>query len=445
MDDAKPEWSHPEWAQLERAVLAGLLEKPERIWELDLESKHFFLPMHGAIFEVIAEVASSGHKGQVDWMTVATKVKERGPWSVGSYDLVEMQERWEGALGLHGRAKALRNYWLRSQLKGTLSTLTQRAIDESQDTADVMVDAIAAIQDLLKGKTTASWSKNYGMAMLERAAQLLTMKPGESLDVKTGLYSLDLQIGGLPRPGLTLVGGRLSRGKSAFLRNVAENVARQGKGSVEFFSAEDSLQAIADRALASATNIELRTLRQRQFDKAGEERLLQIGHAIGAFGNFNVHDKPALTTKDIREVCLRRRMAGPISLIVVDYIQRLGDRPRAGEKRHEVIGRMAKLLRDLAGETGAAMLCGAQLGRSAEEKKEPSLTDLRESGDLEQDADVVLLIGGVQDPDTPGMKLLIAKQRNGPIGAVDLIFERAVQRITDPTEPDEPSLFGYSS
>ncbi|MFO0938836.1 MAG: DnaB-like helicase C-terminal domain-containing protein [Gemmataceae bacterium] len=255
----------------------------------------------------------------------------------------------------------------------------------------------------------------------------------------TGFSEIDDCTGGLRDGYLIILAARPSVGKSAFAGLIAKNVAEDGK-NVLFFSLEMSEVELTERMLAATSRVPMPAIRgHRKLNHVEADQIFNV--LTGQFPklNFSFIDRRGITTRDLAsDARTYARQSGGISLVVVDYLQLLKpENPR--DPRHLQVGMAAKALRNLAGELKCPVLCLAQLNREPESRGgEPKLSDLRDSGEIEQDADVVLLLHRKSsDPTLPIQEIdvLIAKNRNGPTGKVELTYQRALTKFTQKPIP----------
>jgi replicative DNA helicase len=258
--------------------------------------------------------------------------------------------------------------------------------------------------------------------------------------VDTHFTDYDSMSGGLHNGELVILAARPSMGKTAFALNVAENVALLGHAPVLFVSLEMSGIELADRLLCSVARVNGHKLRNGSITQEDRKRLVEKAVEISGAPLY-VDDSPSRTVSEIAAVARRiRQREKALGLIVVDYLQLIEpDNPK--DPRQEQVAKIARRLKGLAREAGVPVLCLAQLNRQAEEGKDhrPRLSHLRESGAIEQDADVVMFVhreeyyhrGDEASQYAGQAEIIIAKQRNGPIGEVELTWEKEFTRFQD--------------
>ncbi len=273
--------------------------------------------------------------------------------------------------------------------------------------------------------------------------------------VRSSFTALDDLLDGFQRSDLIIIGGRPSMGKTSFALNIARNAAVEQKACVALFSLEMARESLVSRMLSSETGINLRRVR---FEERTEDEERRIMDATGVLSDSAIYidDTPMIRMAELRSKALRLDYERPIDLIIVDYLQLMEGEGR-GENRVQEISNISRSLKGLARELNAPIIAVSQLSREVEHRlsHEPQLSDLRESGSIEQDADIVLFIYREeyynpneedwlkqhQEQEYPREEadIIIAKHRNGPTGRIKLRFKRNVAKFYNVSSP-EPSL-----
>ncbi|WKZ37665.1 MAG: replicative DNA helicase [Anaerolineales bacterium] len=262
----------------------------------------------------------------------------------------------------------------------------------------------------------------------------LSKRPGDFHGVPTGFYDLDKLLGGLQPSDLLIIAGRPGQGKTGFLLSIAKNAALTHKKHVAIFSLEMSNEQVVQRLIAQETGIDSQRLRT---GKLLENEWPLFTHAIEVFSDTHIYldDTPAITPLQLRTKCRRLHMEFGIDLVIVDYLQLMGGDSR-NDNRVQEVSHISRNLKVLARELNVPVLTAAQLSRAVEQRtdKRPVLSDLRESGSLEQDADIVMFIYRPdqyeKDSDKQNIaQILVSKHRNGPVGEVELIFRGALAKF----------------
>jgi len=256
---------------------------------------------------------------------------------------------------------------------------------------------------------------------------MLSARSDEIFGVPTGLIDLDRLLGGMQKSDLLIVAGRPASGKTGFLLTVAKNTAIIHKKHVAIFSLEMSNEQLVQRMIAQETNINTQRLRSGKIE---EHEWDSFAQAVEVLSNTKIFldDTPALTPFQLRTKCRRMHLEHHIDLILVDYIQLMSGDTRT-ENRVQEVSYISRNLKTLARELNVPVLAAAQLSRAVEQRsdKRPMLSDLRESGSLEQDADVVMFLHKKEDDTAETdrsqlVELMVAKHRNGPTKNIELIF-----------------------
>ena len=262
----------------------------------------------------------------------------------------------------------------------------------------------------------------------------LSKRPEDFQGVPTGFYDLDKMLGGLQPSDLLIVAGRPGQGKTGFLLSVAKNAGLTHKKHVAIFSLEMSNEQVVQRLIAQETGIDSQRLRTGKLTE-GEWPLFT--HAIEVFSDTNIYldDTPAITPLQLRTKCRRLHLEFGLDLIIVDYLQLMAGDTR-NDNRVQEVSQISRSLKVLARELNVPVLTAAQLSRAVEQRsdKRPVLSDLRESGSLEQDADIVMFIyrPDQYEKDTEKhnvAEIIVSKHRNGPVGSVELIFRGALAKF----------------
>jgi len=262
----------------------------------------------------------------------------------------------------------------------------------------------------------------------------LAKRPEEIHGVPTGFIDLDKMLSGLQPSDLLIIAGRPGQGKTGFLLSVAKNAALTHKKHVAIFSLEMSNEQVVQRLIAQETGIDSQRLRN---GKLTQEEWPLFTHAIEVMSDTKIFldDTPAITPLQLRTKCRRLHMEFNLDLVIVDYIQLMGGESR-NENRVQEVSFISRSLKVLARELNVPVLAAAQLSRAVEQRtdKRPVLSDLRESGSIEQDADIVMFIyrPDQYEKDTAKQniaEIIIAKHRNGPVGSVELIFRSALAKF----------------
>jgi len=442
-------------AQAEMAVLGSILLKPDVCDEvvLVLRPDDFYDDAHAKLFECMLGMHDAGRK--IDITLLVDELKRQGNYEKlgGAQFLAGIGEAVPTAAHVAHYANIVRTDATSRSLIDASTEILRDAYDPGNDPRVLLGQAeqkIFAILDRRGASNVSSITDILQDAMDRIEARLRGEHVGSGVD--TGFKDLDDLMGGLHNSELVILAARPSMGKTAFAMNIAENVALYQRQPVLFVSLEMSSIELADRLLCSVAEVDSRRLRNGTISKQDRKRLAETAGRISESLLF-VDDSPSRTVTEIAAAArrLKRRRQG-LGLIVIDYLQLLQpDDPR--DPRQEQVAKMARRLKGLARELDVSVLCLAQLNRQTEIAKEnkPRLSHLRESGAIEQDADVVMFVhreeyyltGEERDQAAGIAEIIIAKQRNGPIGDVELIWRKEFTRFADPA-PENYNEFEHA-
>ena len=323
------------------------------------------------------------------------------------------------------------------------------AADQSQDALDVLNTIESKLMDLSeRGAAEGFFDVPTIVASSFKSIDELVRQGREVTGLATYYTKLDHMTRGLQPSELVILAARPSMGKTALAINIAENVAIEGGGTVAVFSLEMSKESLLRRMLSAQSEVSLREL--TGFDP-GVEKFGKLVRGLERLTNARIYidDTPAISIAEMRAKARRlKQSAGGLDLIVVDYLQLMSAAPAGGkrsyENRTQEVSAISRGLKILAKELKVPVLALSQLSRASEARggdKKPMLSDLRESGSIEQDADVVMFIHREEyyDRENPELKgraeIIIAKQRNGPTGSVDLAYRDSYTRFENPADP----------
>ena len=387
----------------------------------------FYRPSHAQIFQAITSLYGQGEPA--DAVTVAEALQRSGTLEDvgGTAALVALQSNTPAISSAGRYARIIEEHALLRRLIGVSSEIAEMAFELPEDVSEAVDRAESMVFEVAQRRTTDSV-----MALQELLSQSLDRLEelygrGESITgVPTGYHDLDEHLAGLQPSNLLVVGARPSMGKTAFALGIAANAAVQGI-PVLFFSLEMSHLEIAQRVLCAEARVDAARMRNGRLLEGDWPK---ISNAIGRIGNAPLHidDNPNVTVMDIRARARRMKARDGLGLVVVDYLQLMTGRT-AAENRQVEISEISRGLKILARELEIPVVALSQLSRNLESRsdKRPMLADLRESGAIEQDADVVMFIyrDEVYNPesaDRGSAEIIVAKHRNGPTGTVELAF-----------------------
>ncbi len=438
-----PERLQPQSAEAEEAVLGGLLVDSDALNQVIeiLKPDDFYRPRHQIIFKVVIELFETSEP--VDIITVSEMLKDKGSLedAGGRSYIMELAELHLTSVNMEYYAKIVRN---KSQLRSLIHAGSQ--IIETSFEATQSVDALDKAQALILEIAQNTMSEDFShikdiLATSYEQIEDRYENKDKLMGIGTGFYDLDVLTSGFQKSDMIVIAARPSMGKTAFCLNIASHVALREKKPVLFFSLEMSKEQLVTRMLCSEGELDAQKIRTGQLT---EQDFSKISNAMGQLGDapLYIDDTPGMTVMELRSKARKLKMeVGDVGLIVVDYLQLMEGTSGGGgsENRVQVISQISRGLKGIAREIDAPVIALSQLSRAVEsrENKKPMLSDLRESGAIEQDADLVAFIYRDEyynkDTERPGTAdIIIAKQRNGPVGEVSLLFRHNITRFLNP-------------
>lgn len=406
----------PHNVNAEAAFLGTILVAPDKLWRVSISEEHFYNSGHQRILRAILALAERGDR--IDLVTTEAELARQarpGEPPIRYSDLDAIAER--DSIVVEEHFAVLESTRRRRELFFVARQAMHLAVGVGFD----FERELAALLDRLPRVQGAGDTRHLERLseLLSRRATELAERPAEMVEgLRTGFAAFD-DLGGFPRGELIVVAGRPGMGKSAIGHAIATHVACAG-GRVLLCTPEMHGNQVADRLLSQGADVGLLPLRRGRLSHEEWGRVATV--AATAPPSLYVYDAGEMTTADIEATARRLALEAPLSLIIVDHLQYLADPAARNETRTNVVGRMAQRLKGLGRRLGAVMLVLSQLNRESEKRsdKRPELANLRDSGSVEQDADMVVLLHrpGYYDPqDHPGLaELLFAKFRNGPMG-----------------------------
>ncbi len=450
----------PHAVEAEMCLLGAMLLDPRVISEvipLISSGDCFYTERHAAIFDAIVEVYE--RRDAVDLVQISQSLRDRGMLDgasgVGGPEyLVRLAEQAPGSVNaVHYGRIVSEKYRLRRLIDAASQILYEayhageRGPDGTKEVLDVAEQMVFDIAE-----STDSSDAQRLSELLHLAMERLEANEGRAITgLTTGFYDLDQLIAGLQDGEMSIIAARPSMGKTTLALNLAEQVALGGaigssedeRSAVAFFSMEMSKQAVAQRLLSARSGVDAHLLRT---NKIGEQHFQKLVRACGELGEapIFIDDTPGMTVLQLRARVRRMVSQHKVKCVFVDYLQLMTAPGAARESRQVEVSAISRGLKALARELSIPVVCMSQLNRGAEmrEGHRPRMSDLRESGSIEQDADVVMLLHredyyhvgdeawARENPDKIGLaELIIAKQRNGPTGTVALTWNSAITRF----------------
>ena len=430
----------PHAIDAERAVLGALLLEPaayEAVIDEGLRAEHFYRPSHGIIFRVIAELHAAAEP--IDTLTVVDELLRRGSLEQvgGAAHISQLEAMLPTAAHVQAYARLVREKAILRQLIENATQVVQSAFAQDKRVADILDDAERSILEISQGNSRKSIVPMP--ELVKRATEQLEKAYNQKsaiTGVATGFRQLDYMTSGLQPGELIIVAARPSMGKTAFTLNVASHVSTRLRKPVMFFSLEMGAEQLVQRLLGAEARIDLSNLRRGIVKDAEWATLAEASGRLSDAALF-IDETPSISVTEMRNKCRRQAHETGLSLVVVDYLQ-LMTGPPSDNKATEV-GEISKGLKTLARELNIPVIALSQLNRGVESRtdKRPMMSDLRESGAIEQDADIIAFLYREEyyaKEKTPEDKLgiaevIVAKHRNGPVGSIELRFFNNITRF----------------
>jgi replicative DNA helicase len=429
----------PHSVEAEQSVLGGLLLENsawERIADI-VNERDFYRADHRAIWRQIIRLIEENKPADVITVAEALDSHNQLGDTGGLPYLTLLAQNTPSAANIRRYAEIVRERSVLRQLATVGTDIAEAAYNpEGRSAADILDAAEARVFEIKEAGARATQGFQELQPLLvqvvNRIDELYSRdNPSDVTGVPTGFSDLDNKTSGLQPGDLVIVAGRPSMGKTAFSLNIAENVALDASLPVAVFSMEMAATQLVMRMLGSVGRLDQHKLRT---GKIAEDDWHKLTHALGRLNEAPVYidESPGLTAMEVR--ARARRLArqskdGRLGLIVIDYLQLMSGSSGGQENRATEISEISRSLKGLAKELHVPVIALSQLNRSLEQRpnKRPVMSDLRESGAIEQDADVILFIyrDEVYNPETPDRgtaEIIIGKQRNGPIGTVRMTF-----------------------
>jgi replicative DNA helicase len=417
----------PHNEEAEQSVLGAILIDKESISIASgiLKPAHFYSDIHAEIFEIMLSLSEEGKP--IDLLTLtATFKKKRNGKAFNTAYLTELVDMVPTAANIEAYAQLVKEMATKRSLISAGTLIAELGFQENADAKEVIDKAESSIFSISQGHITRGFIaiKDTLTESFDRIDEL--HKGGAGMrGIKTGFTDLDSLLSGLQKSNLIILAARPGQGKTALMINIAQHIAVEQKIPVGIFSLEMSKEELVDRLLVSQADVDAWRLKT---GKLTENDFTQLSEAMGQLAEapIFIDDTPGLSLTEMRSKARRLQLEHNVGLLIVDYLQ-LVDPGRKYESRVQEVSVVSQSLKNLARELSLPVLAASQLSRAVEHRgeKKPQLADLRESGAIEQDADVVFFIYR-PDAESTGpnisTKLLIAKHRNGPTGEIDLLF-----------------------
>ncbi len=418
---------------LDNRVMVDIVDK--------IHPEDFYQMRHQILFKVIVEL--NEEKKPIDITTVTTKLKDKNQYlEVGGMEyLIELSEMVPTTANVNTYVDIVREKAVARKLIDTANQIAQSATNGDIELDDLLDDAEKKIMLVARNRSAADFKeiKEVVHDVFEKI-KAQSEKGIEITGLQTGFSRMDALTLGLQKEDLFILAARPSMGKTAFVLNVAKNVAKYNNNpGIAIFSLEMSAEQLVHRLLTSEAQIDAQNLRKGQLDSSEINRLLVASAALARY-HIYIDDTPGIKVSEVRAKCrkLVQTKDNQLGLIIIDYLQLLTGSEKNGGNRVQEVSEISRTLKEIAREFKVPVLACAQLSRQVEtrEDKKPIMADLRESGSIEQDADIVAFLYRDdyyhKNSERAGqVDVIFAKHRHGPTGEVTLFFNRQCSSFSD--------------
>ncbi len=416
----------PQNIEAEQSVLGALLIDKDAIVQVAefLRPEHFYRESsHGEIYRAMLSLYEK--REPIDLVTLTAELKKKGKYEVagGASYLATLAEVVPTAAHVEHYGSIVKEHATRRSLISSAVKITERAFEEKSDVQEVLDEAEHVIYSISQEHIKRDFVsiKDVLHVSFDKIDELFRNK-GTLRGVRTGFRDLDNKLAGMQDSNLIILAARPGIGKTSFAINIAHFTAVHEKVPVGIFSLEMSQEELVDRLLVNEADVDAWRLKTGRLEEDDFDRISQ---AMGELAEapLYIDDTPGMTVMEMRTKARRLQASKGLKLLIVDYLQLI--KGRNLENRVQEVSEISQSLKNLARDLKIPILAISQLSRAVESRgtRVPQLADLRESGAIEQDADVVMFLYREDPEKLEHIKLLVAKHRNGPVGEIELMFK----------------------
>lgn len=431
MDEALLKRVLPHSVEAEQSVIGSMLMDREAIISASeiITADDFYQHQYGVMFESMVELFNEGKP--VDLVTLQNRLKEKDvPPEVSSLEFVrDIMATVPTSVNVKSYANIVREKAVLRRLIRVNEEIANTCYAGKEKLEDILSHTEKAIFDLLQSRNSGEFVpiRQVALNVLEKI-ETASRSGGTVTGIPTGFIDLDYKTSGMQPSDLVLLAARPSMGKTAFVLNLVDYIAVRKGLPCMVFSLEMSKEQLVNRMLAMESNVDSQKLRTGSLTDADWDAVVE---GIGIIGNSKliIDDTPGISITELRSKCRKMKLEYGLQMIIIDYLQLMTGSGKTSDNRQQEISEISRSLKALAREMNAPVIALSQLSRACETRQDhrPMLSDLRESGAIEQDADVVMFLYRDdyynKDTDKPNVaEVIIAKQRNGPIGTVELLW-----------------------
>lgn len=427
----------------ERSILGAMIRSKTTCYEVigAISADDFYVERHRMVYEAMCDV--HGKNMPIDITTLTSQLQDRMQLDkVGGVEyILELYESVATVTHTKFYIKILEEKSILRKIIDKATSLVEKATGEIDDVGDFVGEVEKEMLMVTRDRNSGEFKevKQVVQNVTDRLI-MLSNQGGQISGVKTNFYQLDKITSGLQKGDLIILAARPSVGKTAFALNLASNVAYKSKEAIAVFSLEMPAEQLVTRVIAAMGGIESNLLRNGQIMKDNQNRYYAAADRVSQC-NLYIDDGAGIKINDIVAKCRRLKQERGLSLIVIDYLQLITGSGRSSDNRQQEVSDISRQLKGLARELEVPVIALSQLSRSIEkrEDKRPMMSDLRESGAIEQDADIIAFLHRDDYQKTEGeevqnagpVKIIISKHRNGSLGEIELLFEKNYSRFSN--------------
>ena len=441
MDDALIKRVLPHSVEAEQSVIGSMLMDREAIIAASeiITADDFYQHQYGVMFEAMVELFNENRP--VDLITLQNRLKEKDvPPEVSSLDFVrDIITTVPTSANVKSYANIVREKAVLRRLIKVNEDIANTCYAGKEPLETILATTEKTVFDLLQSRNSGDFVpiRQVAMNVLEKIEEA-SKNQGTVTGIPTGFIDLDYKTSGLQPSDFILIAARPSMGKTAFVLNLVDHIAVKKGLPCMVFSLEMSKEQLVNRMLAMESNVDSQKLRTGTLSDSDWDAVVE---GIGVIGNSKliIDDTPGISIMELRSRCRKMKLEYGLNVVIIDYLQLMsGSGKGGGDNRQQEISEISRSLKALARELSAPVIALSQLSRACETRQDhrPMLSDLRESGAIEQDADVVMFLYRDdyynKDTDMPNIaEVIIAKQRNGPIGTVNLVWRPEITKFAN--------------
>ena len=431
MEEALMKRVMPNSLEAEQSVIGSMIMDREAIIAASeiLLKEDFYHQQYGVLFEAMVELFNEGQPA--DLVTLQNRLKEKDvPPEVSSLEYVrDLVAAVPTSANVKYYAQIVKEKAVLRKLIKVTENIENECYLGKESLEVILEDTEKKVFELLQNRGGGDYVpiKQVVINTLEKI-ELASKTKGNVTGIATGFVDLDYKMAGLQPSDLILVAARPSMGKTAFVLNIAQYVAFHSNLTAAIFSLEMSKEQLVNRMFSLESRVDAQVLRSGNLADSDWEKLIEAAGVIGA-SNLIIDDTPGISISELRSKCRKYKLEHDLKLVIIDYLQLMSGSGRSTDSRQQEISDISRSLKALARELNVPVIALSQLSRAVEQRPDhrPMLSDLRESGAIKQDADVVMFIyrDDYYNKDSENKniaEIILAKQRNGPIGTVNLVW-----------------------